>query len=198
MHWRNSNFQTTYFIAAKCHTADEAYRVLKAQKEERDMAIAKAKGGAHKIKARMLKALSQLDSDKEWEREEATGEILEIKAQEQQDKDCLEEAERESEFLQSLIDKVQPHRKFAHLPDHEAFQEAQYEEWRQELIFRAQNFIAAQGHIPPDHLATMRLHPAFEQSIQPVIEHAVSRVQQGKTPLLTKPTMAALLLENKE
>ncbi|MEM0174124.1 MAG: hypothetical protein QXI16_06445, partial [Sulfolobaceae archaeon] len=43
------------------------------------------------------------------------------------------------------------------------------EEWKWELLSRAENFLLSQGMIPPDHFDTMRHHPAFKTEILPVI-----------------------------
>jgi hypothetical protein len=137
MHWNNSNFQLTYFIAGMCHTPDEAYRVLKCQLEDRQVAWALA----HKAKA------------------DRTEPVLKILAD--QEEACIRACEAEIAHIESLIAKVQPLRKFAHLSDHEAAQACQREEWRLKLRAKAENFLMAQGSIPPEELAAMRAHPDF-------------------------------------
>lgn len=192
MHWRNSNFGIRHFIANKCHTADEAYRVLCELYEDRDVAIKNAEAASLREKAKRTKAESILTSDApEWEKMEAEAELIELDAFKKQGDDVLDAGIRERDYIQSLIAEIQPLRKYAHLPDHEAYQLAQEEEWKHELVWRAQNFLASQGNIPHDHLATMRLHPAWEDTLLPQIEHIIDLQKAGKgflpmhTPVLS-------------
>lgn len=195
MHWRNSNFQIAYFIAGRCHSADEAYRQLMQLREERDVALKTASASVKRAQARMLRAHATLTDPctDEATRLEAEADLDDIEATRQQAQDCYDQAVRERDFIDTLIEKVKPHRQYAHLPDHEAHQAAQADEWHAELLFRAQNYLAT-GGLPPDQLATMRLHPAFESSIAPAIEN----LRHGGQLALTRPAISQLLLANRE
>lgn len=199
MHWRNSNFQIAYFIAGKCHTADEAYRQLMQLREERDVAIKTAAASVKRAQAKQLRAQAILDdahSDAAAQLE-AAADLDEIEATRQQGQDCYDQALRERTFIDTLIERVKPLRQYASLPDHEAHQAAQLEEWHHELLFRAQNYLTAHGHIPADQLATMRLHPAFETSLLPAIQDGVKALQSGSSPMLTRPGISQVLLDHK-
>ncbi len=188
MHWKNSNFQTENFIAGRCHTADEAYRVLLQQLEDRNMAIATA----HRCHVRWRK----------WVMRDAPGlarallrwaRLVRGDALDENSVACYEEALREAAHLRELISQLEPQRKFRHLPPWEAHQAAQREEWKLELMWRAENFIASQGTIPHDHLATMRMHPDFESEIAPRVAEML-RLARTDEYLLKGKT---LLLENR-
>lgn len=184
MHWQNSAFQVTYFLAGKCHTPDGAYRMLKELREERalalDVAVAANLRGAAKI-AKAKHTLCNVAS--EWERLEAKADLAEIEAFRDQGQACVDEAEREVEFIDALIDYIQPFRKYAHLPDHEAFQACQREEWALELVRRAENYLITGQGIPADHFETMRLHPDFKSFIAPRIEGLYQKLQAGELNL---------------
>ena len=183
MYWRNSNFQLRNFIAGKCHTADEAYRELKQQFEDRDLAVRNAEASQLRAEAKIMRANEIIESEttSDADKLEAEADLVEFRVFEEQGKNVLEAAVRERDFIQSLIDEVQPHRKYAHLPDHEAFQLAQEEEWAEELKWRAENFLGSQGFIPHDHLAAMRLHPAWETKLLPYVEGLIESNKHGHT-----------------
>jgi hypothetical protein len=188
-HWRNSVFQIVHFLAGKCHTPDEAYRVLCQLHEERDISLKNAEATVLRQKAKRIRAERELESEDEVIRLEAQATIKEMEAFEDQSEACVMEAAYERDFIEKLIAKIEPHRVFAHLPTHEAHQAAQYEEWKLELIWRAENYLLTSGMIPPDHFETMRLHPAFEESILPAIQILVDQRQKGEIPKITQKKM---------
>lgn len=167
MNWQNSNFQIAYFLAGKCHTPDEAYRVLKSQLADREQAIAQA----HRNKVLALYDKNRNDLD----------------AIDRTTLDCFEQALREADFIRLCLAKIEPFRKYAHLPDFEAHQAAQLDEWELEFIFRAENYIACEGRIPAEQLAAMRLHPRFKTSIAPVLQQLTNDARSGQLPLSDKP-----------
>lgn len=198
MHWRNSSFQVAYFLVGKCHTADEAYRVLHELREERQMALDNAKASSLRTQARQMRAQRIIDDAEDVVAVlEAQADLLEIDAFAKNSQDCIDEAQRELSFIDVMLERINPHRKFKHLPDHEAHQACQQEEWKYELAWRAENFLASGGHIPSDHLATMRMHPEFEQVIYPHIERVMIGLREQKAPerLLQRP-MEAIMLDN--
>lgn len=179
MHWRNSEFQIVAFIVGKCHTADEAFRVACEQLEDREVAIASAlRFSWGKLWRRFVNFLHR-----------------ERDALDRQADACYEAALRERDFLKTVIQRLEPHRKYAALTDAAAHQACQRNEWAAELKFRAENFIASQGSVPADHLAAMRQHPDFETAIAPHVQSLLEQAQAGKLTLSAKPV--ALLLENK-
>jgi hypothetical protein len=163
MHWRNSNAQILYFIVGKAHTTDEAYRLLMELREERVISLALARANGLKNDAARLRAGAVVQRSKQTlgaaistdeqrylvqaDLLDARATVAELDAYADQTKPCIDAAEQELLFIDQLVAKVQPHRKYAHLPDAEAHQACQVEEWKHELLFRAENYISAQGFV---------------------------------------------------
>lgn len=168
MHWRNSRFQVVHFLLGKCHTIDEAYREAMQLREERHVAIESA--GV---------------PDWRW--------FFLSKAQKDQSRAAFAEAVRERDFLDVLLAKMKEHpsRKYRHLPDHEAHQACQRDEWKLRLIHRAKTFMLTTGTIPQDQLETMMQHPDFKSEIAPAIEHAEKN--RSLTMLPEQPQFIQLL-----
>jgi hypothetical protein len=141
MHWKNSQFQVVYFILGACHTPDEAYRKASELLEEREMALASVdENSPHKPDAIGRNSLA-----------------------------CIEECKREIDFLKDILVKLNPLRKYNHLPLAEANQAIQREEWKLEFIWRYENYLLANTPVPHDQIAVMRQHPDFESEIKPYI-----------------------------
>lgn len=197
MYWQNSNFQIKHFIVGSCHTADEAYRKLKQQWEDRDLAVRNVEASQLRQQAKMARCQDVFDNPDSSEADilEAQADLAEMKVFEDQGRGVLEAAIRERDYIASLMEELQPYRKYAHLPDHEAFQLSQEEEWKEELKWRAENFLGSQGFIPHDHLATMRMHPAWDRELLPHVEGLIEANRHGHAFLTHH---APPLLENKE
>lgn len=193
MHWRNSNFQIKYFIVGSCHTPDEAYRKLCELLEEREMALNTVKASALRYEYNIAVAESKINSSNILEQLEGKALYAELTANSKNTLACIEEAQREYNYIKGLIEEIQPLRKYSHLPDYEAHQIAQQEEWLYELMFRAENFLVSVGSIPHDHLATMRMHPEWNTKLNPYIKQLVTGLQQNTLELSTKQ----LLVESK-
>jgi hypothetical protein len=166
----NKNFQIAYFLAGSCHTIDGAYALLKDLQEDREMAIAQLRSSSLKEQSKIVKAKHIIKNGEEWERLEAQADLAEIEDNKKFSDKNIEAAKKELDFIIKCIEKIQPHRAFAHLPDDEAHEAAQFDEWKFELISRAENYLLTTGSIPTDHFVTMRQHPAFIDEILPVIE----------------------------
>jgi hypothetical protein len=179
MHYKtnrlNHDFQIAYFIAGSCQTPDAAYSILCDLREDRSNAIKSYKAGKLREQAKIIRANRLIESDDEAIRLEGQADIAEI------------EALAELATIEKCIAAVQPHRLYAHLPDIEAHEAAQSEEWKLQLIHTAENHLLTSGAIPADHFSTMRMHPAFVSEIMPALE--VTR------QLMTSPEGAAKLLE---
>jgi hypothetical protein len=180
MHWRNSQFQTIYFIIGKCHTADEAYRVVLQQIEEREQAVDMAKLTNDEFKLRRMKAEEQVKSDNKITKYEGEIEMKKIDVDYKYFKNNFDEAERELEFLKECKTKLEPFRKYRDMPLHIANQLIQQEEWKHELILRGKEFILTRGTIPEDHLRTLMLHPEFKTDILPAMDYTVKALKEGK------------------
>jgi hypothetical protein len=167
VHWRNSDFQIEYFLAGRCHTADEAYRLLSEQIEDRDRAFVEAtlSGRLLAWQLRWLQRFTWLP---------VVGELVQVRvdrllARRMHLQDLVDACAHEIGTLRHALHRLEPDRKFSYLPDAQAHQAAQQEEWREELIWRATNYLCAEGRIPAAELATMRLHPDFATHILPRI-----------------------------
>ena len=166
----NKNFQIAYFLAGSCYTPDGAYALLKDLQEDREMALAQLESLNLKVQAKIAKAKHDIEHGNEWEQLEAKAELAEIENNKKFSERNIEAAKQELDFINKCIEKIQPHRRFAHLPDPEAHEAAQHDEWKFELMSRAENYLLTTGSIPTDHFITMRQHPAFVDEILPSIE----------------------------
>jgi hypothetical protein len=167
----NKNFQIAYFLAGSCHTPDGAYALLKDLQEDREMALSQLESMQLKEDAKISKAKHTIEHGEEWDRLEALADITDIENNKKFSERNIEAAKQELDFINKCIEKIQPHRNFAHLPDPEAHEAAQFDEWKYELMYRAENYLLTTGSIPTDHFITMRQHPAFVDEILPCIEN---------------------------
>lgn len=184
MHWKNSNFQISNFIAGKCFTADEAYRVLSELVIDRELAIDEFKAYDLETRAK-LHELESVLSPSQYER----AQILRLTSQHSHSIKCYEGAVRELDFIKSYIDKLQPHRQFSHLPDAEAHQACQRLEWKLKLDNKIRLSIATQGAISPDLLETLSAHPDRAE----LLETLRNAVANPTTLVLTESPVPKLL-----
>lgn len=180
MHWRNSQFQTIHFIIAKCHTPDEAYRIVLQQLEEREHSFETGIISQDEFKLRRIKAENLIKSDDIIVKYEGEIEMKKIDMDYKYFKLNFDECEREVQFLKECKNKLQPFRKYADYPEHIANQLIQQEEWKHELILRAKEFIILRGTIPEDQLRTLSLHPEFKTVILPIMEDTLKCLKEGK------------------
>ena len=165
----NSDFQIAHFLVGSCHTADGAYALLCDLRDERQQAIAAYHVGCKRNKARMLQAsrwsfLKSTHLERQADMEELQNAVA-------QSETLYLIALDELKFIEQCIEKLQPYRQYSYLPDQEAHQAAQEEEWAQELIRRGENNLLSIGVIPADQLGAMRLHPQFADKILPALDN---------------------------
>ena len=175
-HKQNSDFQTAFFIAGVCHTPDGAYSKLCDQREDRQRALIMAKTTSMRLEAKLKRAYV-VGRDDSAESLEAQADILERDLLLPFDQRAVAAAEEELAFIESCIEKLQPYRKYKHLPDPEAHELAQRDEWSLELIHRAENYMLTGHPIPPDQFAAMRAHPDFATTILPAIQETQQWMQ---------------------
>lgn len=72
--------------------------------------------------------------------------------------------------INTLMAELEPMRKYSHLPVLESTEACQQEEWKLELMARAENHMLSCGTIPAEELRFMRNHPEFLTEIAPHIE----------------------------
>lgn len=189
-HRNNTNFQIAYFLAGKCHTPDAAYIELLNLKEERENAIKSAETGKIRQQASLIKIQRRLKSDDEVDRIEAQADLEQFNHEIEFNDKLLLAAKDELKFIEECIDRLQPHRLYAHLPDIEAAEACQKDEWLLELKTRCENYMLTTGTIPTDHFAAMRLHPEFNNKLLPYIEQTQDalRNEDGHRLLLERTT----------
>src|SRR6185437_13596514 len=161
MHYKtnrlNHDFQIAYFLAGSCHTPDAAYALLCDLRDDREDALKNTRAQAKRIQAKLVRAVQNLGSE-----DQAI---------------CLE---AELAFINKCIEKVQPYRIYAHLDEDKAHEAAQYEEWKLQLLRAAENYLMTQGTVPADHMATMRLHPAFKEEMLPILDDMYRQIEMAR------------------
>lgn len=183
MHWRNSDFQYAYFIAGRCHTADEAYRKLSECLEDRQRARETCDAKRPLFNARRLRAKEKLKSDKDYERLEGRAEFDEVEIDVKYMQVNYDQCVKEIESLEKMLKELEKYRKYKDKPLDEANQLIQREEWKHELILRAKEFMLTSGTIPADHLRTMLNHPDFKKEIAPAITDMNEKLKKNELKL---------------
>jgi hypothetical protein len=212
MHYKtnrlNHDFQIAYFIAGSCQTPDAAYAILCDLKEDRSNAL---KGfEAHKLReqAKIIRAERMIANEDEAVQLEGRADLAEIGALSVTTHANYLAAQDELAMIEKCMMAVQPLRKYAHLPDSESHEAAQFEEWKLQLIHTAENQLLSHGVIQADHWSTMRMHPSFATEILPALDETKKLMQAASmsvegSALLTSHLarqsfdLPALLLENK-
>jgi len=174
-HKQNSNFQITHFLVGACHTADGAYALLCDLKEEREGAIKHYAVSQLKEKAKFIRATLMLSGD-EATKLDGLADLLEIENNVETSKILYEAALAELDHINKCIHVVQSMRKYSDYTDLESHELAQREEWKLELIYRAENYMITSGTVPADHFVTMRMHPEFKTEILPRIDEVMRQL----------------------
>ena len=177
-HKQNTNFQIAYFLAGACHTPDGAYILLRELREERQAAVDNYKVQELKDKAKEIRANKLLQGD-EAEKLEGQAELLELENNKKTGEVLYQAALDEITFIDKCLVAIEPLRVYKNLSDGEANEAAQWDEWKFELMRRAENLMLTTGGISPDQFATMRMHPDFQTEILP-------RINEIKKLMLTE------------
>ncbi len=199
----NHDFQIVYFLIGSCHTPDAAFSLLCDLQEDRMNALALSKSADLRNRAKAARAKKKMGSDDESTQLDAQADLAEIEALAGTVAKNIKAAEAELATIQLCMEKLQPLRKYANLSLPAAHEAAQKEEWKLELISRAQNYMLTIGSIPVDQFATMRMHPEFTSAILPKIEEIKVKLVSGNLSAaleaLPMPTIFDLpkLLESK-
>lgn len=177
-HRTNSDFQLLHFMAGDCKTPDGAWSLLYGQKIDIEVKIAHSESQRLRRDAMVAKADSILNSatSAEWEKLEAQADKIEVNAGLSTWLLNTEAAKNELATIQTLMDALEPFRLYKHLSILEAGEACQQEEWRLELLSRAENHMITRGSIPPEELRFMRNHPEFESSIIPHIQMLTNKL----------------------
>ena len=203
-HRQNHDFQILYFLIGGCHTADGAYSLLCDLYEDREVAFKNVTASKLRENAKIIRANRKIKSNDEAEQLEGKADLAEIEAFSEQLLANINACQDEMNFIKKCKDEIEPYRQYSHLSLSQAHEACQLNEWKLELIRRAENYLLTTGTIPPDHFATMRTHPDFASQILPSITYTKELIQKGveldvilsKTLLPSQNVIA--LLENKE
>jgi hypothetical protein len=164
---QNHDFQIAYFLAGSCQTPDGAYALLCDLREDRENALKLFQATLLRERAKAVRAERMLLSEDEAIRLEGEADLEEIRAMHDTTMRSVHGAEAELATINKCIAAVMPLRKFAHLPDAEAHEASQHEEWRLQLLRDAQNQLVCTGTVSPELMSTMRSHPAFKDEMLP-------------------------------
>ena len=190
-HRNNSDFQLRHFMANNCHTADIAWCLMYEQKLDIQIKLESTKAKMLRRKAKMLEIEQGLASTDPIKQLNAQADLIEWQSGEGLLEMALLGAEQEIATITSIMDELEPQRKYAHLPLLEAAQAAQREEWLLEFQHRSENYLLSRGTIPEDQLQAMRSHPDFETQLVPYITGIVEKIatNKNKMSLLTNNRM---------
>ena len=199
-HRNNCNFQLKHFMAGSCHTPDGAWALLYDQKIDIAVKVQHSKAQGLRRQAKMMTAEAVLadEASTPMQRLNAEADLLECNSVIEGWSLNHKAAENEYAYICSLMDELEPMRKFKDLPLLEANEAMQRGEWLGELKTRAENFLLTAGTIPHDHLNTMRCHPDFEAEIVPhlvAITTSIANSKGDRSKVLTN--MKPLFLEDK-
>lgn len=195
----NTDFQILHFLIGACQTPDGAYALLCELYDERNEAVQCIEAMRLKLSVEKIQAERLSEDEDDLERMLGTAKLIELEATKANFDKNVAAAKEELEFIQLCKDRLQPYRKYAHLPDAEAHKMCHREEWRLELISRAENSLMTSGTIPIDEFKTMRMHPDFETIIFPEISNIKRNIEEGNIQkILFKPKNIPLELLEKE
>jgi hypothetical protein len=173
MHYKtnrlNHDFQIVYFLAGACQTPDAAYALLCDLRDDRQDALNSVKAADLRTQAKAIRARRMMNSEDEAIQLEGQADMAEIEALLDTTQKNIDAAEAELSTILKCMAAVEPLRKFKHLPEAQAHEAAQEEEWKLKLIHMAHNHMMVSGTVPADHFATMRLHPAFKSEMLPAL-----------------------------
>lgn len=200
-HRNNSNFQIRHFIAGSCHTPDAAWNILYEQMIDIQIKLNSTKANLLRREAKKIDLEERKNSiQTEQDKLRYEADFIEFMSSDGLLELALSGAEKELQCIKSLMDELEPYRKYKHLPFLEATEAAQQDEWREEFKNRIENYLLGQGFIPADQLEAIRRHPDFESHILPHIKKTMVALENAKSTsksisLLTRTTM---LLEGGE
>jgi HPt (histidine-containing phosphotransfer) domain-containing protein len=152
MNWKHSNHQIAFIVLGNCHTTDEAYRVLCELEEDRVFALESslAENKRAEAKLELAKTIKNDSTSGSVEVLRSEADELETAARKKLASPCFEAAEAELSYIRTLKERIHLKRKYKHLPDTDAHQICQHEEWVLDVIWKAFNSILSSGFIPVD------------------------------------------------
>lgn len=132
-----------------------------------------------KAKRIEMESIINNESLPEHERLRAKADLMEMDAHKYTSEMNFEAAKMELQTIKNIMQELEPHRKYSHLPILEANEAAQREEWLGEFKNRIENYLFTTGTIPEDHLRAMRNHPDFSEHILPHIVYVMKKIESS-------------------
>ena len=196
-HRLNSDFQIKYFLAGNRKTPDGAYSLLYSLKIDIEHKLAVAESQRLEREAKIEEQEELLKSKKSWQIKLAQAEIIKLKAAIPTWEMNLKAAQDELNTIINLMDQLEPLRKYSHLSLLEANELSQRDEWKLELMERAENqIISNRLGIGWDDLNTMRSHPDFKDEILPAIVNTTRQMDRLSQARNTNSDNLISLLED--
>ena len=103
----------------------------------------------------------------------------------------IDQARDELAFLIDCKARLEAHIGF--VPTSEDYQQNSAEEWKLELMTRAENFLLSGSGIPPQEIAVMRMHPAWSEISTHIKTTGAALLSGADLPAL-KPSVTTALL----
>lgn len=199
-HRNNSDFQLRHFMANNCHTADTAWCLMYEQRLDIMLKLEATKARLLRREAKLVEIQEILDNPQtsRADRLRAEADMIEWNSGDGLLEMAIKGAEMELATIESLMEELEPQRKYGHLPVLEASQAAQREEWLGEFKRRCENYLLSVGTIPEDQLNAMRNHPDFEQALVPHVQQVMQRIESSVNKMAALKGNSTLLLENKD
>lgn len=176
-HRNNSDFQLRHFLAGGFYTPDVAWGVLYEQKLDMSIKLAHAQANLIRREARRLELQErQASATTEIEKLLVKADQHEFDANEGLLELSIEGATKEIATITTLMEELEPLRKYGHLPMLDACEAAQEEEWMLEFKRRIENYLLTNGTLPEDQLQAMRKHPQFSSELVPYIKNTIHAI----------------------
>lgn len=196
-HRNNTDFQLKYFIAGSCFTADAAWLLMYEQKCDIENKLNFTKANILRNKAR------KIELDEKEQSISTEPERLRLEADRMENEQAarnldlaLQGAEMELNTIISIMEELEPQRKYSHLPLLEAGEASQREEWTKEFIHRIENYLLVMGTIPEDQIAAMRKHPDFEKTLIPFMKSTIHKIANSNNNMDLLKTTSTLMIEH--
>ena len=174
----NSDFQIAYLLAGRLHSPDAAYAMLCNLREGRELALAEAEPELKRLRSAAVTTGLRGALNRLLRRDSTAAKVF-LKN--------YAAAQAELHTIARCIERVQPLRAYRALPDAEAHEACQRDEWRLEFIERAENSLLATGYLSAELLSDMRAHPDFMSHIWPAVENIKKLIVSGEAHKLLEP-----------
>jgi hypothetical protein len=164
------------------------------------MAIESSRAESFRAQAKVVGAKQVLADDRHTQVDSLRSKsyLAETKARVGITRAALAEAKREVKFIQTLKEKLRPHRLFNEFDDHVAFQLIQPIEWRFDIFWQMYTQMSTQsGHINSELFAMVKAHPDSEILFEG-LDYLRSFYAKGFAQFLKTPKTRILAVVSKD